>query len=111
MILFKPEHVEPILRGQKTQTRRTGHKRWKVRSVHQAKTNYKDAPFADLLITRVRSEQLGAISENDARKEGYPSVEAYQEAFGRIYGWWKPKTEVWVLDFEVIPNLNEKEGD
>lgn len=60
MILFKPMFVGPILAGTKTQTRRTGSKRWKVGSIHQAKTSYKkDAAFAKLRILDIRQETLG----------------------------------------------------
>ena len=40
MILFQEEHVQPILDGHKTQTRRLGKKRWNVGAVHQCKLNY-----------------------------------------------------------------------
>jgi len=99
LILFKPEHVGPILSGQKTQTRRTGKKRWRVGSVHQCRLNYRVEPFARGRITRVRRKKLGAISEADDKKEGYPSVGSYREAFTRIYGFWDPNVEVWVVDF------------
>lgn len=97
MILFKPEHVGPIQRREKTQTRRIG-------SIHQAKTNFKKGskPFAHLRIKAVREEPLGCISEDDARREGYPSVEAYKEVFKRIYKKWDPDLPVWVVDFEVV---------
>ncbi|HHW45053.1 MAG TPA: ASCH domain-containing protein [Desulfotomaculum sp.] len=74
MILFKPEHVEPILSGCKTQTRRLGKKRWKVGSVHQCRLNYRAEPFACVRVTAVRRERLDNITEEDARREGYPSV-------------------------------------
>jgi len=104
MILFKPEHVEPILRGEKTQTRRIGRCRWRPGSIHQAKTSLKKGskPFALLRIVSVRQERLGDISEDDAKKEGYSSVEAYKEVFKRIYGWWDENELVWVVDFEVV---------
>jgi hypothetical protein len=52
-------------------------------------------------ITGVRREKLGTISEVDAEKEGYPSVEAYREAFARIYGFWDPDVKVWAVDFAL----------
>ncbi|WP_423219802.1 hypothetical protein [Desulfofundulus australicus] len=44
-------------------------------------------------IIAVRRERLDDIKEDDARKEGYPSVETYREAFERIYGFWDTDAE------------------
>src|SRR5690606_38575844 len=74
VILFKPEQVEPILVGRKTQTRRTWKRpRVKVGSVHQAKTTYHDKPFARIKITGLRRQRLGDISTEDVHREGYDS--------------------------------------
>ncbi|MNC01367.1 ASCH domain protein [compost metagenome] len=103
MILFKLEHIVPILAGTKTQTRRTGKLRWKVGSVRQAKTNYReDSEFAKIRILTVRQERLGDISEEDANAEGYLSIADFQDAFRRIYGGWEPDQKVWVIDFERV---------
>ena len=86
MILFRPEHVEPILAGRKTQTRRIGKRsRCKVGSIHLAKTKMlsKDS-FARLMIRAVYLEVLGAISDEDAKAEGYADKEAYFAAFFMI---------------------------
>ncbi|MGB9886282.1 MAG: ASCH domain-containing protein [Moorellales bacterium] len=104
MLLFKPEHAELIVSGRKTQTRRLGRKRWKVGSVHQCRTSRRAKPFALVRITGVRRERLGDISEEDVRREGYGSVEAYRKAFERVYGFWDPEAEVWVVDFEPVEN-------
>ena len=34
MILFRPQHVGPILDGRKTQTRRLGKRRWREGAIH-----------------------------------------------------------------------------
>ena len=39
MILFKPEHVAPIVLRVKTHTRRRGKPRWRIDAVHQFRTN------------------------------------------------------------------------
>lgn len=103
MILFKQEHVPMILAGTKTQTRRTGRRRWKVGSIRQAKTSYrKDSEFAQLRILAIREERLGDISEADAVAEGYANIAEYQEVFRQIYGAWEPDRVVWVIDFERV---------
>jgi len=86
MLLFKPEHVEPILAGTKTQTRRI----WKrkhanVGAVHLAKTKMLSKEyFAKLEILDVYQEDLLDISDEDAKAEGYLSRDEYLVAFCRI---------------------------
>jgi len=88
MILFKPEHLDLILNGTKTQTRRissNGKKRWNVGAVHLAKTKMLSKEyFAKLEILAVYPEAIMDISEEDARAEGYPTRHAYLAAFCRI---------------------------
>lgn len=105
MILFKPEHVEPILAGRKTQTRRLGDKRWNVGMFHQARTTmFGGEPFAYLRIVAVRRERLLYISEDDARAEGYSSPAEYLAAFKRIFkiDVIPASTLVWVVCFELV---------
>lgn len=107
MILFKREHVAPILAGTKTQTRRTWARcRVKAGSVHMLKTGFgKDDSFAHVRIKDARQEPLGDITEADAKAEGYPSIAAYIEAFERIYRTtWDPALVVWVVDFALEAN-------
>lgn len=104
MILFKPEHVEPILEGRKTQTRRLGAKRWNVGALHHAATRLFDpaAVFARLQIVDVRRELLWAISPADVRAEGYDSALEFAEAWSRINGPTPFDTPVWAVEFEVV---------
>ena len=88
MLLFKPEHIAPILDGRKTQTRRLWPhgKRVNISSEQQARTKMLDAAscFAILGIDRVWQEQLVKISEDDAQAEGYPGAIEYLHAFAKI---------------------------
>jgi hypothetical protein len=103
MISFKPEHVEPILEGRKTQTRRLGKKRWNVGAIHHCRTRLFDGePFACVRITAVRRERLGDISDGDIAREGYATRADYRAAWEAIYGSsWNDDMEVWVVDFKL----------
>ena len=86
MLLFKPEHVGPILAGTKTQTRRIW-PRWRanIRSTHLAKTKMLSREhFAKLYIFNRWEELLGDITEEDAQAEGYNSREEYLAKFAEI---------------------------
>ncbi len=107
MFLFKQEHVEPILNGTKTQTRRL-HKRRRAipGSLHWAQRGMRaDTRFARLKITRVWQERLYTISTADALAEGYASRDEYWDVFERIN---KGKQHaanpaVWCYEFELEP--------
>lgn len=104
MLLFKPEHVDPILSGRKTQTRRIWKKpRAKVGSVHLAKTVMLSREFfARLKILHVKLERLGDISQEDAKAEGGYTVESFKRIWIEINGKWDPDLIVHVVKFEKI---------
>jgi len=110
MILFQEEHVEPILNGTKTQTRRIwARQRAKVGATHLAKTKMLSKDFfAKVEIVRVFQETLGDISESDAKAEGYSSVEGYLRAFKKINKLTDVelqealKSKIWVVEFKKV---------
>ena len=106
MLLFKPEHVQPILDGRKTQTRRLWPhgQRVKVGAIHQCRTRMLDAEscFARIAIKQVQHEPLGWITNLDAWAEGYDDAAAYMEAFERINGAADPDQMVYVVSFDLV---------
>ena len=104
MILFKPEHMEPIINGRKTQTRRLGKKRWNVGAVHQCRTSRFTDPFARVRILTVRRERLGDMRGEDIYREGYGDEPGdYKRAWEKIYRQpWDDDLEVWVVDFRMM---------
>lgn len=109
MIIFHPEHVQPILSGLKIKTRRMGKRRWNVNRVHKAKTAMVSRDyFALLRILTLHQEPLGAMTEKDALEEGGYTLSGYREAWERIYlRPWSPDLIVWVVQFERVFDLNE----
>lgn len=105
MLLFKPQHREPILEGRKTQTRRLWKRpRVRVGAEHWATTQLFDsnAHFARVRIVALRQELLGEITTRDAKAEGYASINRFLDAFFEINGSHGTRTLVWVVEFEVV---------
>jgi len=114
MLLFKKQHIAPILTGAKTETRRIWPKgpRVRVGAVHQCRTSLFGEPFARVRVTGLRRERLGDMTDSDAYLEGYDSLEEFYGAWLEINGSWNPQQMVYVVDFEVIDNtaLTSREG-
>jgi uncharacterized protein YqfB (UPF0267 family) len=108
LLLFKDWHIQPILRGEKTQTRRVWKApRAKVGSVHLAKTQMlSEYYFAKLRILKVEKQRLGDISEEDAMKEGGYTLSEFKNIWIQINGDWNPDLEVYVVEFKLeLSNL------
>jgi hypothetical protein len=107
MLLFQPEHVQPILDGTKTETRRDWGERSRVLvgSIQQCKLGKdmykKDSFFAKIRILDVHQERLGIISLDSCQREGYDSVEAFKAVWTKINKTWNPDLSVYVVRFEV----------
>ncbi len=110
MLLFKPEHIQPILNGRKTETRRL----WKRRrarplALHWCTTKLydKDARFCRVRIVSCRREALGCITEEGAMREGYGCRAVFLDAFERINGTTPLDTIVYVVRFYKVASGEE----
>ena len=112
MFLFKQEHVEPILNGTKTQTRRIWKRRRAVPgSLHWAQRDLTPGSrFARLRVLRVWQERLRSIGHEDANAEGYPHRLAYLAAFKQISGHKMRVTNpvVWCVEFELVEAVRDE---
>ncbi len=104
MLLFKREFVEPILKGEKWQTRRLKRPRVKVGGIYYCKTSrFSSKPFAKIRVTNLRRQRLSKISEEEVKAEGMSSKEEFIRVFKEIYNL-SPESDpdVWVIEFELI---------
>lgn len=104
MILFRPEHVAPILEGRKTQTRRLGNKRWNEGAIHQCSTRLFDpaAIFARVRILQVWRHQLHDMTHPMVMAEGFDSHLEFRRAFFEINPGLKGDPMVWAVRFELV---------
>jgi len=103
-MLFKRDLFDKVLNGEKTATRRplkkkgiknyeTGH----IYGIRNGYTRYK----AWVLIKRKYKQKLGDMTEEDAHKEGFRSLQEFQKKWTQLYGSWNPEQIVWVYEFKL----------
>ena len=104
-MLFKKKHVELILAGRKTQTRRLPGKsaNYSVGRVYAIRDRWFSKAQGYILITRKFRQKLGDINLEDVKKEGYSSLEEFQRAWEEVHGpgGWKPDLIVTVYEFKL----------
>lgn len=136
MLLFKHYHVQPILKKIKIATRRMGHKRWKINSVHEAKTDYTaEGRFGKIKVTEEPYQQkLSMMTPKDAQAEGGYTIHdcckeknidriyvrtickkckhaktCFQIVWVNINGVWNPDITPWVVWFELVEEVSQQQ--
>ena len=99
-MIFKKHHIEKILRGEKTATRRRSG-RYHVEHRYGIRAGWYDKPVAHIMILRKYRQRLGDMTPEDAYKEGRYSLQGFQRVWEIINGSWDPDEEVWVYEFRV----------
>ena len=110
-MLFKPEHKEMILNGTKTATRRNWVKPYViVGHTYPCKLKMlsKDT-FARIKVLKVFKQKLKDMTLEDCRKEGYSGMKEFVDIWIKINGIWNYNMEVYVIEFELLNSLGEKE--
>ena len=106
MILFQKEFIPKILSGEKYKTYRFWlHCRAKVGSIHWAQTNLKpESRFAQLLIENVQRWDRKTMTLEDAKVDGFDSVEAFWEKFNELNTerWDDPHRKGYIVTFRVL---------
>ena len=107
-LIFKKEHIEKILEGVKTQTRRRHRRPLKVGRVYDVKKDWYHSTGIKIRIIKAFRQRLEDITPDEAFKEGGYSIKEFISVWKRINGFWRPNEEVWVYEFSVV---NEPESD
>lgn len=104
MALFKRRHIHKIHEGQKTQTRRTHKRTWKLSKTYSIRASYFGKPEGNIKIIKKFKQKLGEISSEDVKKEGFNSLEEFRKAWEEINGKgsWDPEQIVTVYEFELV---------
>jgi hypothetical protein len=93
-LLRHPKLVEAAKAGVKTQQRRDG------LYAHPGETF--ELEGVGFIVTAVERRSWGEMTEDDARAEGYPSLEAYRELILKMHSGmaWDESHRVWVHHFQ-----------
>jgi hypothetical protein len=106
-LMVKGEYVDDILSGRKRATVRLGRVRVKYDEliVHGG-----GRPVAKVRVTGVRYKRVSELTPEDARIDGFESVEELIRALEKAYGRrLRPDDVVTIIEFEVVQDLSKLE--
>jgi hypothetical protein len=88
--------VKKVLAGEKTATRRNGR--------YADPGEIMTLEGIDFVVNKVYSQSLGELTEDDARREGFETVEAYKQSILSYHPGmpWLPQMRVWVHEFHPV---------
>ena len=90
------EDVKKVLAGEKTATRRNG----RYADTGEVMT----LEGRQFVVENVYSQSLGELTDADARREGFQSVEEYKQSILSMHPGmpWLPQMRVWVHEFRPV---------
>ncbi len=88
--------VKKVLAGEKTATRRNGR--------YADPGEIMTLEGRQFVVERVYSQSLGELTDDDARREGYPTVEEYKQSILSYHPGmpWLPQMRVWAHEFRAV---------
>jgi N4-acetylcytidine amidohydrolase len=88
--------VKKVLAGEKTATRRNGR--------YADPGEIMTLEGRQFVVEHVYSQSLGELTDEDARREGYPTVEEYKQSILAYHPGmpWLPQMRVWVHEFRPL---------
>ena len=116
MPIFKRKHLDLILQGKKTQTRRISRYRLKIGKAYAVRSKMLEPAEARIVITRAWRQQLRDLTSEDVHKEGFNSLTEFRQAWIEIYGEFNLDRIVTAYEFrlhtktETPPKKKQKTG-
>lgn len=91
-----PADVERVLKGEKTATRRNG--------VYAYPDEIMELDGKQFKVDKLYRQQLGEMTDEHAKQEGYPSLEDYKQSILALHPKmpWLPTMKVWVHEFSPV---------
>ena len=88
--------VEKVLAGEKTATRRNGR--------YADPGEIMTLEGRQFVVDKVYSQSLGELTDDDARREGFSTVEEYKQSILAYHPGmpWLPQMRVWVHEFSPV---------
>jgi len=102
MPIFKRKHLNLILQGTKTQTRRISRYKLKIGKAYAIRSKMLEPAQARIIITRAWKQQLRNLTPEDIHKEGFNSFTEFRQAWIDIYGSWNPDQIVTAYEFRLL---------
>jgi hypothetical protein len=99
---FEAVDKEPLLKGMKTQTSRTGVPDPKIKAGAIVRAAIWEPHVADLRISSVERKRLKYFDEEDAKREGGYTLEQFKKLWKKTHGEWDEDQLVYVIHFEKI---------
>lgn len=105
-MIFRPELVELIQQGKKTQIRRLikpGESKCRYRPNHayRVQPGRGERGVETITVTETRCERLDDITLKDAKREGFRNLQEFKRYWRELHGFYDPDQQVWVISFLV----------
>lgn len=93
-----PKEIDKVIAGKKTATRRNG----RYADVGEIMT----LQGQEFVVEKVYSQTLGELTDEDAKQEGYETVEDYKQSILSYHKNmpWLPQMKVWVHEYRPVSN-------
>jgi len=103
-ISFKWRYIPLIRRGLKTETRRLRRPRLRVGGIYPLRVGRRLLPDR-VRILNIYPQRLGDVTEEDAKRDGFQSLEEFKKAWIDIYQSWNDERWIWVIEFRYVGDI------